>query len=45
MPNIHIVRLAVLTAPLEASASIWILANGTWNDAGVWDDVETWNDS
>jgi len=23
----------------------WILADGTWNDAGAWDDTDVWNDS
>lgn len=26
------------------SNDIWILAGGTWNDAGIWIDEETWND-
>ena len=24
--------------------TVWILADGTWNDLGIWDDTETWND-
>lgn len=26
-------------------APVWILADGTWNDAGVWIDTEVWNDN
>jgi hypothetical protein len=26
------------------TASTWILADGTWNDAGTWDDDAVWND-
>lgn len=22
----------------------WVMATGSWNDAGVWDDTKIWND-
>ncbi len=28
-----------------AAPGNWILASGTWNDAGVWDDTAAWKDS
>ncbi len=28
-----------------ATTGNWILASGTWNDAGVWDDTAAWKDS
>ena len=26
-------------------SAVWILATGTWNDAGAWDDADVWNDT
>jgi hypothetical protein len=38
------VSLTLPTISVGASASNWILATGSWADAGVWDDAASWTD-
>lgn len=29
----------------DNTGDVWLLATGSWDDAGIWDDAETWNDT
>jgi hypothetical protein len=38
------VRKGLLGRRTAAAVSSWILAMGSWDDAGTWDEFALWND-
>ena len=45
MPQVYGYRYTYsqVTGFFSGASSSWILAIGSWNDAGLWDDSATWN--
>lgn len=43
-PRVPQCRVICALPTSVALPSVWILATGEWNDAGVWDDTAFWID-
>lgn len=40
-----LVSIAANVMGAVEAAGVWILATGSWNDAGAWDDGANWKDA